>query len=142
MKQTIITACVFFICIAFSTDTSLAGGGASADSCESLGFIQCDCIECESGIKFGMVGVEPEYDPEYGDCMKKYKEARQRCADAYGKPLSEVGAKWSYKIGLTTYSGWHPGYCSETPKTRAMGTNTRSSSCPDDKPHKTSQTNQ
>jgi hypothetical protein len=141
MKQTIITACVFFICIAFSIGTSLAGG-ASADSCESLGFIQCDCIECQSGSKFGMVGLEPEYDPEYGDCTKRYREARQRCANAYGKPLSEVGAKWSYKIGLTTYWGWYPSYCSGTPKTRAMGTKTGSSSCPDDKPYKTSQTNQ
>ena len=69
----------------------------------------------ESGIKFGMVGVEAEYDPEAGDCMKRYKEARQRCADAYGKSLSEVGVTWSYKMGLTTYSGIYPGDCSKTP---------------------------
>ncbi|MBN2398657.1 MAG: hypothetical protein JXI32_09770 [Deltaproteobacteria bacterium] len=101
------------VCVALLVCSGVvyAGGGPSVENCEKKGMIDISCIICETGEYLGMVSIQAEYDPEYGDCMLRYKEARQRCATCYGTTLSETGIKWEYYLGGTKYYGHYPKYC-------------------------------
>lgn len=88
-----------------------AGAKPSPSTCQDMGLITIDCIVCATGEKIGVVSLQAEYDPQYGDCMKRYMELPGKCARAYNRKLSEVGAAWSYWTGLTRYFGNYPKGC-------------------------------
>lgn len=90
---------------------AVAGEKPGPESCQDMGLLDVTCIVCQTGEKLGMVSVKAEYDPDYGDCGRRYREARQKCSQTYGRPLSETGCKWSHTMGGTNYKGWYPEYC-------------------------------
>lgn len=90
-----------------------AGNKPSPSTCSGVGFINITCVLCATGEKIGMVTVQAEYDPQYGDCMKRYQETPGMCARAYNGKTSEVGVAWSYWMGLTRYYGNYPKGCKQ-----------------------------
>jgi hypothetical protein len=88
-----------------------AGQKPSVDSCNDMGMLDVTCIVCKTGERLGLISVKAEYDPVYGDCGRRYREARQKCSEFYGREFSETGCKWSHSMGVTTYRGWYPDYC-------------------------------
>ena len=103
---------VFLALIGFSTGV-WAGDKPSPERCEELGMIDVECIICNTGQYLGKISIQAEYDPRYEDCMKRYVEARDKCASFYGTPKDETGIKWSYWIGGTRYFGHYPTNCKQ-----------------------------
>jgi len=92
---------------------ALAGGGPSVENCKDKGLIDVECIVCSTGEYKGKVSVQAEYDPDYDDCMNRYREARSKCVAAYSLESSNAGCKWKYSMGGKEYSGIFPGRCKE-----------------------------
>lgn len=88
-----------------------AGAKPSPSTCSDKGLITVNCIVCATGEKIGVVSVQAEYDPQYGDCMKRYGEVKGKCARAYNRSQSDLGGSWSYYIGTTRYYGHYPKAC-------------------------------
>ncbi len=88
-----------------------AGKKPSEENCASKGLIDVKCYICSTKEYKGKVSIQAEYDPDYGDCMKRYREARSLCIDAYDMPSNDAGCSWKYSMGGTEYTGNYPGSC-------------------------------
>lgn len=109
---------LFLTCTAV---TSFAGGGPSVDKCEDISHIDCMCYSCSSGKYIGKVSIASEYDPEYGDCMKRFNDALNLCSKAYDLG-DDRAAYCSHKTGLKTYYAWAPTSCNVNwPKGKSAG---------------------
>ena len=104
---------LIILCLALSLWGApvMAGKKPSVETCNEMGMLDVSCFICKTDEYVGMISVPAEYDPNYGDCGNRYREARQKCSQFYGTDLSETGCKWSHTMGGTTYRGWYPDYC-------------------------------
>jgi len=119
MKSGVKSGSLFVIIVIFSLFLAgsptvvsvMAGKGPSPESCSEKGLIDVSCIVCDTGEYKGKVSVQAEYDPDYGDCMKRYREARNLCISTYGIDSSNAGCKWKYSMGGKDYTGVFPARC-------------------------------
>lgn len=102
---------VLFVSIILFAGPVLAGKKPSVETCEEMGLLDVTCIICATGEHKGMYSVKAEYDPEYKDCGKRYREACRECARVYNLEYSKTGVKWSHYMGGTIYKGWYPKSC-------------------------------
>ncbi len=102
-----------FLVLLLTATPVLAGGGPSPENCEEKGMIDVECIVCDTGEYRGKVSVQAEYDPDYDDCLKRYREARRLCISTYGLSDDNAGCTWSYSMGGNRYTGVFPDFCKE-----------------------------
>ena len=103
-----------FLCTAFLlcfAATAHAGNKPSVESCNKMGMLDMSCYVCDTGRYLGKISVKAEYDPEYGDCANRYREARQKCSEFYGVERRNTACRWSHSMGGTIYSGSYPASC-------------------------------
>lgn len=90
---TVAAALALILC---TTAFAVAGGGPSEDNCKDMGYINCECFICDTKEYKGTVSVLAEYDPLYGDCMKRSDKAHDLCIQAYNLEQSKAAVRWSY----------------------------------------------
>ena len=110
LRCVVLTCVALAACLALAAP-ALAGGGPSVENCRDKGLIDVSCIVCSTGEYKGKISIQAEYDPDYGDCMKNYRGARQMCISTYNLDAGDAGCKWSYSMGGKQYSGMFPSYC-------------------------------
>ncbi len=108
--KTVMICLTFVICLALTVPAQ-AGKKPSASTCKELGMLDISCYDCKSHKFLGKVSVQAQYNLEDKGCMGRYKEARSRCATAYGHPKRETWIKWDYWMSITKYNGNYPVNC-------------------------------
>jgi len=96
----VLAACLAVLTL---TGAAFAAERGPAETCERMDDIEVDCIVCDTGKVVGQVSVKAEYDPELEGCMKRYRQARQKCIKKFNLPRSNAGCKWEYSLANTRW---------------------------------------
>lgn len=75
----------------------LFAGGASEQSCKTIGVVMINCYDCRTNTFLGSVRHQTRYQNATDKCID-YPRAQRACSDTYDVPSEHVAFSFSYTL--------------------------------------------